>query len=82
MEKVNRSYKSILRIFYKYREKMTSRMIYNRYEECNWRTMLINSVYQTLSRMIKDGKINRDEDGFYYIDNTEEWDIIIMCNSV
>lgn len=72
MEIVYRTYRSILKIFEKYPEKMTSRMIYNRYEECNGRKMLINSVYQTLSRMIRDKKISRDKEGFYYIDNLKE----------
>ena len=68
---MKRTYKSLISIFDKVgKDKLTTRDFWN-----NCTTMKRDSVYQTISRAIKDGVLGRDENGFYYmVDNKEnDW---------
>lgn len=68
---MKRTYKSLLTVFDKLkRDKLTTRDFWE-----NTSTMKRNSVYQTISRAIRDNVLLRDENGFYYIvDNKENKD--------
>lgn len=61
-----RTYRTILDVFDKIgRDKLSTRDFVG---NC---AMKRDSVYQTLSRAIRDGVINRDEHGFYFITNEQ-----------
>lgn len=63
-----RTYKSLIEVFkITEKEKLTARDFW-----MNTTTMTRNSVYQTISRAIRDGVLIRNEEGFYYIVDNEK----------
>ena len=64
-----RTYKSLIEVFkITGKEKLTARDFW-----MNTTTMTRNSVYQTISRAMRDGVLIKDEEGFYYmVDNKKD----------
>lgn len=63
---MKRTYKSLLNVFDKLNKDKLSTKEFR--ENC---TMKRDSVYQTLSRALKDGVLTRDEFGFYFVVDKE-----------
>lgn len=63
---MKRTYKSLLNVFDKLNKDKLSTKEFR--ENC---TMKRNSVYQTLSRALKDNVLTRDEFGFYFVVDKE-----------